>query len=112
MWSYVHAYPGDGWATQSIELPEDFKPAEMEMILQTIVDDTLRVYINGEQVFRGGSTDFWAFTRTAKHPLKPGKNIIAVRGENYERDGRIGLDLFLRKYTEEESRNRPADASK
>lgn len=91
---------GDVWMTQEITLPEDFVPEEM--IVQYVVDDRLTVNVNGVQVMENVSGLRWKFVRNAKNALKPGRNVIAVRGMNHSRDGLLDIDIFVRKLSDEE----------
>lgn len=91
---------GDVWMTQEVMLPEDYVPEEM--IVQYVVDDRLTVNVNGAQIMENVGGLRWKFVRNAKNTLKPGRNVIAVRGMNHSRDGLLDIDIFVRKLPDEE----------
>ncbi len=91
------------WATRIVTLPDDYAPEEM--ILEYTIDDAIELYINGVRVLQAGRNEWWQLVRNAKNTLKPGKNIIAVRGENFGRDGRLGIDIYVMKFSEASKKN-------
>ena len=93
------------WMTQVVTLPAAYTPEEM--IVQYSCDNNYWLYINGKLVHQAGATQDWLTVRNAANYLKPGKNIIAVRCEDEGFPGFIGVDIFTRKYTEEEKKTRP-----
>lgn len=91
------------WMTQIVTLPADYVPEEM--IVQYRCDDNFWLYVNGTEVLHRSLRNEWQLVRDVKNTLKPGRNIIAVRGENTADGGFIGIDIFTRKYTDEEKKN-------
>ena len=82
------------WMTTVVTLPQDYKPGPLHAELTS--DDNMWLYINGEEVLTRSCWVGWDFLRNIKNPLKPGKNIIAVRCFNHVNGyGHIGLDLYL-----------------
>ena len=97
----VSSYDGGGWPwekpnlwmTRIVELPEDVKPGRLHA--ECLCDDEMWVFINGEEVTHCGYAPNWVFQENIKNPLKPGKNIVAVHCANYEKEGYVGLDMYL-----------------
>ena len=81
------------WMTRVVTLPKEYKPGLLHV--DSLCDDELWLYINGEEVLKQGTHDDWLLVKNIKNLLKPGKNIVAVRGLNHGNDGYIGVDLWL-----------------
>ncbi len=92
------------WMTRTVNLPMTYVPEEM--IVEYNIDDNIWVYVNGVEVLQEGTTEgSWRLARDVKNPLKPGKNIIAVRAENIESYSYVGVDIYTRQFTEEDKQN-------
>lgn len=91
------------WMTQVVTLPANYTPEEV--IVQCINDDRAWIYVNGEELSLPKFDGHWKQARHVKNLLRPGKNIIAVRCENKRGAGYVSVDIFTRKYTDDEKKN-------
>ena len=99
-WPSQHEYI---WMTTVVTLPPDYKPGPLHAEFTS--DDHMWLTINGEEVFARGAWVNWEFMKNVKNPLKPGRNIIAVRGFNHAHGyGHVGLDLYLEEKKADDSK--------
>ena len=92
------------WLTRVMTLPANYKPEEM--IVQYRCCNNIWIYVNGNEVlYREENYGQAQMVRDVQNFLKPGKNIIAVRGERLGGGAHLDLDMFIRKYTAEDKKN-------
>ncbi len=83
------------WLTTELILPDSYKPEPL--VIQYRVDDDIQIYVNDIRLIRRTyKNGDWRLALPTRNPLHGGKNIIAVKCENYYSDGpgMAGVELY------------------
>jgi hypothetical protein len=95
--------PRTPWKSRSIWIRREFTLDEIpegRLVLRLLQDDSTSAYLNGEFVFeRQGWTGrryrlSYCFEK-ARHALRPGRNVLAIRCQNTSREGLIDAGLYM-----------------